>query len=404
MLNRTHPLLIVSLLLFFALAAGCSSGGGILPEGDDESNVLEAASFEGGDNFVDLTDEGLTLALTDDNGNPLPDVEVYLDGELADYTDEGGKYTLYGLTEEDSELRFAIEGIDLFTTTINSVSRNAQYSDPDPDIERGKVFGIVKDIDGPVFHALVLIVKGQHFAFDWTGPEGGYVIDDAPVGPGVILCFAKQHKPYADGIVVFPDDPVQKNIWLKKCVDFAQLGGLVLDGHLWPVKHAKVTYLHPDMPPKVTFTNKYGAYGFPKLPVGPGIIKIEAFGFHDGGGPVNLHPGKNLKHWQIHRLPFGGIEGIVMGTGPNIPEPVPLPGATVLFIKHIEGHDKPIVLKRITNDEGKYRFNFLPLGPCVMKAGKPGWSMEIEPSFVAEGEWHVENFLLHKNPPDDGGG
>ena len=90
MLNRTHPLVVAALLLLFALAAGCSSGGGILPESGDDGYVLEAASFEGGDNFADLTDEGLTLLLTDDNGAPLPDVEVYLDGELADFTDENG--------------------------------------------------------------------------------------------------------------------------------------------------------------------------------------------------------------------------------------------------------------------------------------------------------------------------
>ena len=404
MLNRTHPLIIVTLLMFFALAAGCSSGGGILPGVNEDGNVLEAASFDGGDNFVDLTDEGLTLTLTDDGGNPLPEVEVYLDGELADYTDENGEYTLYGLTEENSELSFAIEEVELFSTTINNVSRTAQYSDPDPDIQRGKVFGIVRDVDGPVKHALVMIVRGEHFAVDWSNEDGQYLIEDAPVGPGRILCFAKQHKPFADGVVVLPNDAVQKNIFLHKCIDFAQLGGLVLDGHMWPVRHARVSYLRPDKPPIVTFTNKYGAYGFRHLPVGPGKIKIEAFGFHDGGGLVNLHPGKNIRHWQMHRLPFGGIEGVVMGIGPNSDDPVPLPGATVLYIKHIDGLPEPIVLKRITNDQGRYRFNFLPPGPCVMKAGKVGWSLETKPSFVIEDQWHVENFLLKKLPPDGGDG
>lgn len=216
MLNRTHPLIIVTLLMFFALAAGCSSGGGILPGVNEDGNVLEAASFEGGDNFVDLTDEGLTLTLTDDNGAPLPEVEVYLDGELADYTDENGEYTLYGLTEENSELSFAIEEVELFSTTINNVSRTAQTSDPDPDIQRGKVFGIVRDIDGPVKHALVMIIRGWHFAFDWSNEDGEYLIEDAPVGPGKILCFAKKHKPFTDGIVVLPDDAVQKNIFLTQ--------------------------------------------------------------------------------------------------------------------------------------------------------------------------------------------
>ena len=51
MLQRTHPLLIAFLLLFFALAAGCSSGGGILPEGSDSTDELREATFEDGDNF-----------------------------------------------------------------------------------------------------------------------------------------------------------------------------------------------------------------------------------------------------------------------------------------------------------------------------------------------------------------
>lgn len=119
---------------------------------------------------------------------------------------------------------------------------------------------------------------------------------------------------------------------------------------------------------------------------------------------MDLHPGKNIRHWQIQRLPFGGIEGVVMGIGPEGSEPVPLPGAHVIYIKHIDGLPEPIVLKRITNDQGRYRFNFLPLGPCVLKAGKPGWSLEVKPSFVIEDQWHVENFLLHKLPPDGGDG
>ena len=404
MRNRIYPFLVASLLMFFALAAGCSNGGGVLPDGET-SDVLHEATFTDGDNFIDLTDEGVTLYLTGNGGDPLPDVEVYLDGELAAYTDEDGAYTLYGLTEDDSELSFAIEGETFLTTTINSVSRTAAYSDPDPDIGRGTVFGFVKDKDGPVVHALVIIIQGDHFAFDWSGPAGGYEIDDAPVGPGLIFCFAKEHKPYRDNVVVFPDDAVQKNIFLKKAPKFAQLGGIVVDGHKWPVKWAKVTYFRPNMKPVVTFTNKYGAYCFHKLPIGGGAIKVQAFGFFDGGGPVMLHPGKNVRHWMIFRRPHGGIEGVVMGIGPDGSKPIPLPKAKVQYIKFLDDENaKPIVLERFTDEKGRYRFNFLPLGPCVVRAGKPGWSVVAKPSFVAEGEWHVENFLLEKLPPDDGDG
>ncbi len=412
MLQKTARITLLLLgILALIGALGCSGSDSPILPGSNTTLADSGTDYTDSETEREVADGTYSGTLTDSNGDPLAWVELYLDDEIAGWTEEDGSFELYGI-EEDTEYNFEarIDDEVVYSTTLNSAIRTAQeFGDNDPDTARGRVFGFVHDQDGPVPHALVVVFNAsENFGVDFTDDKGYYNIPDAPAGPGVILGFAPQHHTARDTLMVIPDGEVQKNLFMLKNVDFGLLGGRVITGppgHFKPVRHAVVGFkplnAPDDAPPKIAFTNRHGVYMMGKVPLGPAHLKANGVCYNEGNQVRNMHPGRNFVGFHLEAANCGGIEGLVTD-----PDGAPIPHATVrVIIPNLDGPNlPPKILWNMTGPMGFYRFDPLPPGQYGMDAGKPGyqhWNHQ-GPVPVFPDQFTVIDITLV--PGDNGGG
>lgn len=409
MLNKTARLTLLILGLFALLAAmGCSNGTSPLSPGADEvlSSVDVPDDTEGTREVTDGTYSG---TLTDSDGDPLAWAELYLDGEIAGWTEEDGSFTIYGVEEtQEYEFEARIDDEVVFSTTITPAERNGQgVGDPDPEIERGTVWGIVRDQKGPVNRALVIVFNSsENFGLDFTDDEGRYIIPDAPAGPGVVLAFAPQHATAKDLVIVIPDGEVQKNLFLPLDIDRGLVGGFVLTGPIEdprPIPHAKVDMKPvnvPDAQVLTVFTNRHGIYKFPPVPTGPHALRANAPCFNEGTRLIDVHPGRNMVNFHLEPAGCGGVEGQVTDEDGE-----PIPEAIVrLAHPNPDNPDRPFIRWEMTGPRGWYRFAPVIPGLYKLDCGKPGYERynHPDPVQVFPDQFTVIDITLYE--VDDGGG
>ncbi len=380
MLRNTATLTLLIMGLWALLAAlGCSGGDSpVAPAGT--TDYLAAANTgdtpnEGEREAADGTFSGV---LTDSNGDPLAWTELYLDGELAGWTEEDGSFMIYGVEEEEEySFEARIEDEVVYSTSVTPYNRTGQvYGDPDPEIDRGMVWGFVHDQFGPVDHALVIVTnQSENFGIDFTDENGFYEILDAPAGPGVVIAFAPEHAMAIDHLFVIPDGEIQKNLFLPKKIDFGIVGGQVVTGpigHMRPIPHAKVEIQplnDPNAPKVETFTNKFGIYRFVPVPPGNYQLTANAPSFNTGFQVRHIHIGRNLVNFHLEPAGCGGVEGQVTN-----PDGDPVPHALVRLIHPNPGNDnEPFIRWEFTNPMGFYRFDPVIPGQYHLDCGAPGF-------------------------------
>ncbi len=398
MVSRTATLTI-TLLAFLAIlgALGCSgSDSPVLPGADTEPATVDAGDREVAD------EEAYSSTLTDSDGDPLAWTEIWLDGELAGWTDEDGAFEIYGL-EEDAEvtLEAKVEENVVYSTVLTPGKRTAQaIGDPDPSIERGTVWGFVHDQLGPVPHALVVVFnQTENFGADFSDDEGYFNIPDAPAGPCVIIGLAPEHATGHDTVFVIEGGEVQKNLFLPKKLDFGIVGGHVLTGHwphMKPIPHGKIELKPVNGTEIVTaWTNKWGVYVMAPIPLGLHQLKASAVCFNQGFRLRMVHPGRNYVGFHLEPAGCGGIEGIV-----TTPAGAPIPHALVR-ISHPKPGGEVWTAERFTGPFGGYRFNPLLPGEYLIECFKPGFGPFEQMAPVFPDQFTVINIVLE---PDDPGG
>ena len=386
LINKTRlALLIIGLIAIFT-AMGCSGGANPISSSTGEilSSVDATDDVEGTREVADGVYSG---TLTDSDGDPFAWAELYLDDEIAGWTEEDGSFIIYGVEEtQEYEFEARIDDEVVFSTTITPAERSGQgIGDPDPEIERGTVWGFVRDGTGPVNRALVIVFNAsQNFGLDFTDDEGRYRIPDAPAGPGVVLAFAPQHAVARDIVFVIPDGEVQKNLFIPLNIDKGLVGGFVLTGPVEdprPVPHARVDMKPvnvPDAQPITVFTNRHGIYKFPPVPTGPHGLLAQAPCFNDGHRVIGVHPGRNMVNFHLEAVGCGGVEGQVTDEdGEPVPE-----AAVRLAHPNPDDPDRPFIRWELTGPNGWYRFNPVIPGLYKLDCGKEGYERYIHPDPV----------------------
>jgi len=384
MISRTarNTLLILS-LIFLIGAFGCSnSTSPTLPAGDELLASANNTTGSSSDEERQVAEGLYTGTLTDPNSDPLAYAELYLDDELAGWTDEDGSFEIYGVDEEaEYDLEARIDDDVIFKTIVTPATRNAQeLGDEDPNVERGTVWGFVRDQLGPVPHAFVVVFNSsENFGADFTNDEGYFEINDAPAGPGRIVAFAPEHATARDGIFVIAGGEVQKNLFMPARLDFGVVAGRVVTGpplHMKPVAHATVG-LRPanapdDAPPIITRTNRHGVYVMRPVPLGPANMKAQAVCFNEAFRQIGVHPGRNFAFFHLEPGHCGGIEGQV--TDPD-GEPIMHAKVRVVIPPPPDAPDDapPHMIWELTGPLGFYRFDPIPPGLYGMNSDKFGY-------------------------------
>ncbi len=369
--TATSVLLLLALWSLWGIL-GCT--GASSPAAPGASEVV--ASSDTGEGTRTAADGTFSGVLTDSNGDPLAWAEIYIDGEIAGWTGEDGSFTIYGVDEEvETALEARIDGEVVYKTTVVLAARNAQeFGDPDPEIDRGTVWGFVHDQLGPVKKAFVVVFnQTENFGADFTDENGYYNVPDAPAGPGLVLAFAPEHATAKDQVFVIAEGEVQKNLFLPAKLDFGIVGGFVVTGPMQapkPIPHALVE-LEPIGVPGAkkieTFTNKHGVYLFPPIPLGPHQLWAKAPCFNVGHRLWDVHPGQNMINFHLEPANCGGVEGKV-----SDPEGKPVPEAIVRLI-HPNPDDPdapPLVMWEVTSPKGLYRFDPVKPGKYQLECMK----------------------------------
>ena len=378
MIQRTAKLTLLILGLWAILGAlGCS--GGSTPTVPGADDILASV-----DTGVDVTGETSRTAaegiysgtLQDSEGNPLAWADIYLDGEIAGWTEEDGSFTIYGVEEDaEYELEARLDDVTVYSTTVSSVTRGAQaYGDFDPTIPRGTVWGFVYDQLGPVKHALVIVFNAsENFGIDFTDENGYYKINNAPAGPGHALAFAPKHAIGHDTLVVLEDGEIHKNLFLPMLLHKGIVKGQVITGpigHMRPIPFATVGIkpLNADVEPTVVHANRHGIYLFFPVDLGPHGMFAKAPCFPVETAVLDVHPGCNVQMFHLEQEGCGGVEGLVTNQ-----EGDPLPWVLVKLIHPVPDSDKPFVMFEFTGTEGRYRFNPVIPEHYMLEAEAPGY-------------------------------
>jgi protocatechuate 3,4-dioxygenase beta subunit len=412
MYKRTTTLttLVLSLLLTLGVF-GCTSGTSPVAPGSDINAGMSNDTSSPSDDGRTAADGTFSGTITDNDGTPIAGADLYVDGELAGWTEDDGSFEIYGMEDGvEFKVEAKIDGNVVYTTTVNEISRGAQsFGDNDPNIPRGTVYGFVHDQDGPVAHALVIVFNAtENFGADFTNELGLYNIDNAPAGAGTVIAFAPQHFPAVDGVVVIPDGEVQKNLFLAKKMEFGRVGGRVVTGplaNLKPVPHADVA-IKPagtDLEPHHTFTNKHGMYLFPQVGLGPHAMNATAPCFNMQPKLVDVHPGNNFVGFHLEPTDCGGVEGRVLDVnGDGIAH------AMVQVVKFNEDNDVQWVRWDISGPNGYYKIAPVPPGQYGMRAHKPGYEPWNGGVAIFPDQLTVKDITLIVDPdwepPGDGNG
>lgn len=393
-------LLLIALIALVG-ALGCTGGG------SPATPVDTSAGVQMNDSNRAVADGVLNGTLTDPSGDPLAWAELYVDGEFAGWTGEDGSYTIYGVDAEEVSLEAVIDGETVFSSTVSLADRSAQATgDGDPNIERGKAWGFVKDQLGPVPHALVVIFnKNENFGVDFTNEKGYYEIPDAPAGLCAIVGFAPNHGTAKDAVYVIANGEVQKNLFLPAKLDKGVVGGVVVTGPLGngkPVPFALITMKPigaPGAQPIFTHTNKFGAYMYPPVPLGPHAISAEAPCLNKGFQVFEVHPGQNYVNFHLEPVGCGGLEGQVKD-----PAGHPISQAIVkAVLPNPNDPGKPLfVVWMPSNELGLYKFAPLPPGKYLLTCEKPGFKPFHQEVPVFPDQKTVKDIVLQ--PVDGGGG
>jgi hypothetical protein len=159
-------------------------------------------------------------------GTPMAGLEVRINGELADLTDDEGIFEIPSIRDGAHTISFGMFGEVFHSQPYSPVSRFAQDS---PEPGPGVMTGEVTDEDGPVAGALIIVLKGNNYAFAFTGQYGQYNLTGAPEGNCLAACVAEFHEPVFAAVNIPGDGtPLEKDFYADKNLSLGRVYGRVV--------------------------------------------------------------------------------------------------------------------------------------------------------------------------------
>ncbi len=396
--------IIISLLLLIPWTA-CSDGGNPAAPGDGASNVgLDAPTFtlpapprDPADTpdipadpqyKIELDAHGEAVEGSFTFGDTaIPGIEVRIDGELADLTDENGAFEIPAILDGDHTISFAILGEEFHSQPYSPVSRFAQDTqDPGPGVMTGWIF----DEDGPVAGALVLVVQGDTYAFAFSGQYGQYVIAGAPAGNCLGACMAEFHDPVFNAVDLPLDGtPLEKDFYIPKNKTFGKIYGRVLSPNIGAVPHAYVQYTAPGVF-RADLSNIFGIFELEAIPVGYGTIHAERYYFYPVEFQMEVNSGLNLVPVIMLLIEQSTVHGHVVNA-----EGEPINGAVVRLAVYEKANEYPVVYGKHSGPGGYFSFEDLLPGPYLLQSFMPGLIPATELGTILPGTLIEETLVMY---------
>jgi len=410
MRNRTIAVLFSVLLLF--VWTGCSGGGDpSTPSDNGTSTGLEAPDFTlpapprssddayeipaDPDHAIELNPEGEAVAgKFTFGGTAVRGIEVRIDGEIAAFTDENGDFEIPAILGDDHTISFSILGEVFYSQEYNPYAR---YAQDDPPIGLGTMAGAVYDSDGPVSGALVVVAKGDTYAYAFTGQYGQYFVAGAPVGNALAAVVAEFHDPVFEAVSIPSDgNPLEKDFFLPQNLTMGRIYGRVVSPEIpGAVPHAYVEYTAPGVF-RADLSNIFGIFELEEIPVGDGVVRAEREYFYPVQGGLHVNPGINPIGVIMHLIEQSMMHGYVVDE-----EGMPIDGALVRLAVYTDGaYESPMVYGKLSGPGGYFHFGDLLPGPYKIEAFLPGKIPAAIVGFIQPGQLYEETLVLK---PGSGG-
>jgi len=313
-------------------------------------------------------------------------IEVRINDEIADVTDDKGNFEIPSILDGEHTISFGIAGEIFHTQPYSPVSRFAQ-NDPAPG--PGVMAGTVFDDAGPVAGALVVVVKGDNYAYAFSGQYGQYEVTGAPAGNVLAVCMADFHDPVFDAVVV-PDDgtPLEKDFYLPQNNTYGLVYGRVVARNFGAVPHALVTYTAPGVF-RADLSNIFGIFELEAIPVGVGHIKMERDFFYTVEGDIQVHSGVNPIGIITQLIEQSTVHGHVVNEAGQ-----PMNGVLVRLAVWDNQGEYPMVYGRISGPGGYFHFEDLLPGAYLIQGFQPGYYPAYESGFILPGTLHEETLVM----------
>ncbi len=374
------PLIILSLLLLVPWTA-CSKGDPASPSdmtpnlGLENPGITPPAYLHGAEGgpeapgdaevSIELDPAGEPVEGTFTfGGTPYAGIEVRINDELADITDGDGKFEIPAIREGSHTISFGMFGRVFHSQPYSPVQRFAQDdTDPGP----GAMTGAVYDEDGPVAGALIIVVKGDDYAFAFSGQYGQYNLAGAPAGNCLAACVAEFHDPVFKAVNIPGDGtPLKQDFLVPKNESFGRIYGRVVSPRIGVVPFAYVQYEAPGVF-RADLSNVFGIFELEAIPISYGTIHAEREYFYPVDFEYEVHAGLNPVPVVMYVIEQSTVHGYVVdGAGE------PLNGALVRLQVTKDNEKFPAVYGQLSGPKGYFNFEDLLPGAYALQSFMPG--------------------------------
>ncbi len=404
---RTRISLLILVLIFTIPFIACSKGSDpVMPSGDIPGMDLSPpditpprAPTDGPqapaefNTTIELDPVGEpTIGVFTFGDTPMAGIEVRINGELADLTDENGEFEVPAIHEGSHTISFAVLGQVYHSQPYSPVARFAQDS---PQPGPGVMTGTVTDENGPVAGALIIVVKGDSYAFTFSGQYGQYHLTGAPAGNCLAIAMAEFHDNAFTAVEIPADGtPFVQDFFLPLNGNIGRIAGRVVSKGIGPVPGAYVLYERPGLF-REDLSNIFGIFDLQAIPPGDGHLMCVRDGFYPVDFPLEVHPGLNLVPVILQVIEQSTVHGVVVNA-----EGETVDGAFVRLQIIQGGGQYPAVYGQLSGPKGYFHFEDLLPGPYVLQAFTPGAIPATELGTILPGTLIEETLVLY---PGTGG-
>jgi len=373
-------LLFITILILFPLVS-CSKGGDpvspsdITPEAGLDPPALTLQLTPRDSTPSDLPyDSELTIALDPEGdsaqcnftfgGTPVKGIEVRINDEIAAFTDENGDFEIPAIVEANHTISFGILGETFFSQPFSPVARFAQdVPEPGPGIMTGSVY----DENGPVPGALVIVAKGDSYAYAFSGQYGQYYLEGSPAGNCLAAVLAEFHDPVFEAVQIPADGtPLEKDFYVPLNMSYGRIYGRVVSPGIGVVPYALVEYNAVGVY-RADLSNIFGIFELEAIPVGSGFIQARHDYFYDVGGYIDVHAGLNAIGVIMHIIEQSTVHGQVVNAAGD-----PVNGVVVRLEIYELGGDYTAQYMKLSGPGGYFHFEDLLPGAYILKGFMPG--------------------------------
>ena len=426
--------IVFVLLMAFAFSA-CGGGGGghsptLAPPPANQQNL----GTGGGDNSgtpPEPTPPEVTVpevaksageiggVLADAEGNPVGDLEVYLDSvdNVVSSTDENGEFVISGVSAGEHVVLFGIEGEEVASFTVADYDESAPLNEAfvatgvrttsavnEPGSLRGRV---TEPNDEPIPGVKVLVFDREgFFVMRRTNDDGVYEFGHLPPGEYWLLGFKRGYRTHV-GQVSIESGQTTTHDFTMAPIPVGGVEGVVTDEEHNPIPATHVFLLYRERrdnanrPPAFhTTTDHQGYYKFEPVPAGGADMLAFHPGFMPADAEVEIPVNETIQqNFVLHPMgpppppPAATLSGKVFG-----PNETPIPEATIALLR-FDGER----WETLSGEDGYYEFLELTAGPYHYEVSKEGFEDNRGQLMLGPGENHRDFFLHPAGPPPDRG-